>query len=448
MRVYQPVLRVIALMVAMALLVVVAGCGGEAVGPSDGDKPTDSSGNGTQYNTWDDTFWVAATVGLGAINTEAQMKRVVKNHAEAGVNMVLWHAGDSYFCDQFLQECETYDIYTILFGGDTAFHGASENWSPITESEFKEAIEPLAKNPRVVGFINWDEPFHEEQYYTMMKERQDWTEKYAPGKLSFINLVPSYGLYTWGNGQWPEHVDALVEKVGPSVMSVDYYEFAISGPNPNWSRSFLWRDLGYLRKASIEQDVPLWFYFQGSDYSGLNQGDLSPDQLALQMNAALAYGSRWLCYWTSEGSVVDKRGYKSDIYEEVTALNKRVMAIGTYLFDKDLGELYHAGLATSETANKALADTFYCDDVADSDVFAALPASHLILTTFVDDTRTYVAVVNRSLNEAVNDTIPLLDSYDVKRFDPDTGTEQAVGEGQNVLSVSLDAAAIEIFILE
>lgn len=63
----------------------------------------------------------------------------------------------------------------------------------------------------MVGFINWDEPFHEDPYYTMMKERQDWTHKYAPGMLSFINLVPSYGPYTWGNGQWKEQVDTLVE---------------------------------------------------------------------------------------------------------------------------------------------------------------------------------------------------------------------------------------------
>ena len=129
----------------------------------------------------------------------------------------------------------------------------------------------------MLGFSNWDEPLHEDPYYTMMKQRQDWMHAAAPGSLSFINLLPSYGPYTWGNGLWKEMVDTLIDRVDPDVLAVDYYEYAVSGPAPDWDRSFLWRDLGYLRKRAVETGKPLWFYFQGSDYDG---------------NACLLYTSR------------------------------------------------------------------------------------------------------------------------------------------------------------
>lgn len=437
-------LRIGALLLAAAML---AGCGDTGTASDDAPVP-ESSGPQERTVTWDNTFWVAASIGLGAINTEAQVKRVVQNHAEAGVNMILWYTEESQFSSLFLEECAKYGIYTILMDNGS-ISGASENWQPITEEEFKQKITPYLDNPQVVGFINWDEPFHEDQYYTMMKERQDWTHKYAPGMLSFINLVPSYGPYTWGNGQWKEHVDTLIERVQPDVLSVDYYEFGLNGRDADLDTSFLWRDLGYLRMKAIETDTPLWFYFQGTDHTGENGGDLTVPQLEFQMNAGLAYGSRWLCYWTSEGSVIDERGFKVKNADEIAALNARVKTVGSYLLDKEPGELYHAGLAKTEETNKRLAEQFYCDDVADSAVFAGLPSSHVILSTFTDDTdRTYVVAVNRHCTETVSDTVQLLDSYAVSALDVNTGEETPVSDAAQTLSLELAPGALQLFILE
>jgi len=157
-------IRIGALLLAAALL---AGCGNTGT-PSDAPAP-ESSGPQERTVTWDNTFWVAATVGLGAINTEAQVKRVVQNHAEAGVNMILWYTEESQYSSLFLEECAKYGVYTILMDNGS-ISGASENWKPITEDAFREKITPYLDNPQVVGFINWDEPFHEDPYYSMMKE--------------------------------------------------------------------------------------------------------------------------------------------------------------------------------------------------------------------------------------------------------------------------------------
>ena len=102
-------LRIGALLLAAAML---AGCGDTGTASDDAPVP-ESSGPQERTVTWDNTFWVAASIGLGAINTEAQVKRVVQNHAEAGVNMILWYTEESQFSSLFLEECAKYGIYTI-----------------------------------------------------------------------------------------------------------------------------------------------------------------------------------------------------------------------------------------------------------------------------------------------------------------------------------------------
>jgi len=103
------------------------------------------------------------------------------------------------------------------------------------------------------------------------------------------------------------------------VLSVDYYEFGLNGRDADLDTSFLWRDLGYLRKRAVETGKPLWFYFQGSDYDG-NAGEMTAGRLRLQMNAGLAYGCRWLCYWTSSGTITDREGRPAALFDEASAV--------------------------------------------------------------------------------------------------------------------------------
>lgn len=114
---------------ALALPVtLLAGCG-EPPAPSSMTR-RQRRGHAPKDRQLDNTFWIAATVGLGAINTEAQARRVVQNHAEAGVDLILWYTDETYFASTFLEECAKYGIYTILMDNST-ISGASENWKPL-----------------------------------------------------------------------------------------------------------------------------------------------------------------------------------------------------------------------------------------------------------------------------------------------------------------------------
>ena len=347
-------------------------------------------------------------VDLGVLEARSYVRNAVKAHAEAGVNCLLWWAEESLYVEEFLEECEKYGISTILMDND-GVTGAGDQYAPV------------------------------------MKQRQDWMHAADPGSLSFINLLPSYGPYTWGNGLWKEMVDTLIDRVDPDVLAVDYYEYAVSGPAPDWDRSFLWRDLGYLRKRAVETGKPLWFYFQGSDYDG-NAGEMTAGRLRLQMNAGLAYGCRWLCYWTSSGTITDREGRPAALFDETSAINAQVMAAGQYLLGMQPGELHHAGLSPKPATNQTLGDLYFCSKLADSAVFAALPDAPLLLSTFTDDAgRTVVAAVNR---QPLQTAVPLKTVRRVSRPDLDTGEEILLGEALDTLPVDLPAGGLALYILE
>lgn len=440
----RAVVRYMAFFLALVLGIVTAGCVGKTPDSSSSSELVGSGEYPEKPVSWNSQFFIATQTGLGAINTPAQVTRVMENYAEAGVNMAMWWTAESLNSALFMELCEKYGIYALLMDNET-ISGASENWKPVTESTFQSVVEKYQDNPYVLGFVNWDEPFHEDAYYTMMKQRQDWMQKYAPGKMSFINLVPSYGPYTWGNGLFKEHVDTLLSRVDPQVLSVDYYAFsdyASGKPDIDLNTCGLWRDLGYLRQQAIATNKPLWFYFQGF-------GDLSPAHIRFQMNAGLAYGSRWLCYWTTESSIVDERGFKSRIFDDVKAINADVMTVGNYLFDKKPDKLYQTGLSPVEGIAKSLEKVYFTDDAAQSELFAAMPAGHAIVSTFKDDTaRTYVVIVNRHCTESLTDTLTLRSDKKVSALRIADGSEQPVSDSTSTISFQLEPGGLALYILE
>ena len=436
-----------------ALLAILAGCGPAAPSSEAGAssplpvmsvpevrpsaEPTGFAG----------TFYVAAMVDLGVLEARSYVRNAVKTHAEAGVNCLLWWAEKSLYVEEFLEECAKYGISAILMDND-GVTGAGGQYAPITQADFSEAVAPYLDNPQVLGFSNWDEPLHEEPYYEMMKQRQDWMHEADPDSLSFINLLPSYGPYTWGNGLWKEMADTLIDQVDPDVLAVDYYEYAVSGPTPDWDRSFLWRDLGYLRKRAMETDKPLWFYFQGSDYDG-KAGEMTAGRLRLQMNAGLAYGCRWLCYWTSSGAITDREGRPTARFDEVRTINAQVTAAGRYLLGMRPGELHHAGLSPKPDSNQTLGDLYFCSRLDDSAVFTALPDAPLILSTFTDAAgRTVVAAVNRQDREPLQTAVPLKTARRVSRPDLEAGGEILLGKALDALPVDLLPGGLALYILE
>ncbi len=437
-------LRWAALGVMLAAGILTAGCNGRVPADSAPASSDVSDAAPVEEVTWNNRFFIATQTGLGAINTPAQVTRVMENYAEAGINMAMWWTQESLHSSLFLELCEKYGIYALLMDNET-ISGASENWKPVTEDTFRSVMEQYRDNPYVLGFVNWDEPFHEDAYYSMMKQRQDWTQQYAPGKMSFINLAPSYGPYTWGNGLFREQVDTLMSRVDPQVLAVDYYAFSVyasGNAQIDLNACGLWRDLGYLRQQAMASGKPLWFYFQGFD-------NLPAAHIRFQMNAGLAYGCRWLCYWTTESSIVDERGFKSRIFEEVKAINADVMTVGNYLFDKQPDRLYQTGLNASAGVAKALEKIYYTDDAAESDVFAALPSGHAIVSTFRDGTdRLYAVVVNRHCYESLNDSLTLKSPRRISELRLSDGTEQPVSDSADVISLRLGPGELALYILE
>lgn len=90
---------------------------------------------------------------------------------------------------------------------------------------------------------------------------------------------------------------------------------------------------------------------------------------------------------------------------------------------------------------------YYTDKLSESDLLAALPDNALV-STFTDDTaRTYLMIVNRSYEAAMEGTIVLKDTKPIGMLDTASGEELAVSASADRIAVSLPAGGAALYMI-
>ena len=366
---------------------------------------------------------------------------------EAGFNLCEWamEADETYFT-AIANANKIGGIYclpsnhfrTSMTGGNLVFN----------ENSIRNAVYEYAKvdpNRQLIGYTVWDEPILSDEFFSQANRMIKYLNKYDPNSLKYINLLPSYGIYTWdsdkvdsafGANGYESYVESFINGINPQIIALDYYPYLMGtyGDTGDW-----FRDMGWFRKMSLKYNKPFWFYYQIEQVGGVG---LKPtnDQIRYQMYVALAYNAKALTGWNQDAVRAD--GTKTEYFEETKSRNAEIMPVGTYLLDKTTKAIYHTGAAGNYT------EKFYLDKLEDSDLIASAP-SRVIMSVFEDGkTNTkYLLVVNKNTENAISGTIKLKSSKSISMFNRKTSGEDYITSG-NSIQVNINAGGGEIYILK
>lgn len=225
-----------------------------------------------------------------------------------------------------------------------------EGWLGRKEEYVQRQLEKYIGNDAVVGYHIWDEPYNP----TALTPVERMVKGLDPEKIADINFLPGmvYGTYAEYEGRLDDYAKIMAERA--SYLSFDNYPFGFNGVD----ETALFGNFEAVRRAGLDNDVPTAFYLQavGSSTYGYTKPDAGI--LTYHTGAALAYGFKWIKYWSWYvpdygdpaqtyndyiDAIMGKDGKPTELYDVAKALHAEVHAIGPILVNLDATEVYHTG---------------------------------------------------------------------------------------------------------
>lgn len=350
-----------------------------------------------------------------------------------------------------LEVCEREGIDVIwqnyyLFGGfQYKIHRTT------TEEEVRDIVEKTNHYKHLKGYYIWDEPW-EDADVRACAEQTDWFDKYAPGKHAFSVMDPHYNPgYTWKNGKYPWYVAHYLDTIQPPVASVDYYPFGVESvkeyDGDQLDLSQVWKDLGVVRQAALERDLPLWFYFETLRTDPFPTYHFSMTRL--QVNYALMYGAKCLQSYGLAGSLVspdkleEKRRVLENNYEEgcffddMRSLIGITLNLGKTLIALHSDHIYHGKEVLPEDAyfNEHFREDIRKDDLTNLE---ELPFRCSIGRLSDDWGNQYMAILNRDYLRTQVFTIPLNGTKRIWEISKADGRHYCINNSSDCLHVTLE----------
>ena len=382
----------------------------------------------------------------------AMVDKAVQKMKKLGLNLIETAHSAMNTAMYALEVCEREGIDVVwqnyyLFGG---FHDMFRR--PTTEEEVRNIVEKTKHYKHLKGYYIWDEPW-EEADIRACAEQTDWFDKYAPGKHAFSVMNPHFDsrYHNWKNGRYPWYVGHFLDTVQPPVASFDYYPFGTENitehDGDQLDRSQLWKDIGVVRRAALERDLPLWYYF------GTLRTDPFPtyhfSMTRLQVNYALMYGAKGLQSYGLAGSLVspdkleEKRRVLENDYEEgcffddMRSLIGNTLNLGKTFIALHSEHVYHGKevLPDDDYFNEHFREEIRNDDLTDLE---ELPFRCSIGRLSDDWGNQYMTVLNRDYLRTQVFTIPLNGTkriYEVSKAD---GKHYCVNTSTDCLHVTLE----------
>ena len=323
------------------------------------------------------------------------------------------------------------------------FGGFQESHSrEIDPEDIQAYVRRCQKYHHIYGYYVWDEPYFPEDIEKAAAQT-DVMARLDPERMPFTVAIPSYNkAYTYGNGQFDEYLERFVNRIDPPVMSLDYYPFAFH-PNDETQLdgSGLYKDLYLMRKWSLKKQLPLWFYYQGTE--ALGPCSLTTRQIDMQAHTALLYGAKALQHYTVVGSVIREDGTPGDFFQHQKKLNTRIENWGRTLMALTSTGVYHSA---EVLANDPDFRTSYCDDFAESALFAGELPRRISLGEFTDPYgNRYAMVVNRDYLAPQTVSLPLSAPMRVYEVSDQDGYQSLFTENAASLDISLSPGGARLF---
>ena len=303
-------------------------------------------------------------------------------------------------------------------------------WREMSDEEIeravKQMVEGTANHPSVLGYFIMDEPGS--PAFPALAQAVAAVKKYAPGKLAYINLFPSYATVgapdqsQLGTATYTEYLERFVNEVKPQILSYDNYMVQYSDDLKDENKATIYyADLLEVRRVAQEYGLPFWNIVSCNQIRRQTTVP-SPANLAFQVYTTLAAGGRgvsWYKYYQDGYAYapIDKSDEKTMTWRYLQAVNHQLRTLGPIM-----NRLTSTGLFfTSPPPAKDL--PLLPGRVVQEIQSTASPRGLLKATPpimvgeFQDDQgHDYVMLVNLSLERSANIKISTTKTYKAKQF--------------------------------
>jgi hypothetical protein len=261
-------------------------------------------------------------------------KRGLENIADCGFTMA------GFVKPEDLPLCEKLGLKAIMAPAETEEPWFGE-WRKLSDQEIdkrvKEMVDRTGQSRAVLCYFIMDEPGAPS--FPALAKAVAAVKKYAPGKLAYINLFPSYATVgapdksQLGTASYTEYLERFVKEVKPQVISYDNYMVQYSDDLlEERTAAVYYADLLEIRRVSQKHDLPFWNIVSCNQIRPETTVP-SPANLAFQAYTTMAAGGRgvsWYKYYQDGYAYapIDGSGNKTETWQYLQVVNRQVGVLG------------------------------------------------------------------------------------------------------------------------
>jgi hypothetical protein len=237
-----------------------------------------------------------------------------------------------------LPECERLGLQAIMQPTRGAWPRDCQKLSDeeIT-ARMKAFVDECGRSDAILGYYIMDEPGV--QHFPALGKAVAAIKEYAPGKLAYINLFPSYATIgapdasQLGAASYTEYLERYVAEVKPQFISYDNYLTQYSMDMTDQARSATYySNLMEVRRVALEHDLPFWNIVSSNQIRPQTTIP-SPANLLLQAYTTLAAGGRGVSWYTYYGggyayAPVDGQGRRTATWGYLQMVNRQLKVVG------------------------------------------------------------------------------------------------------------------------
>jgi len=405
------------------------------------------------------TFWGAPPVGQ---TNEQRYKEI----AEAGFTLVTpplrepernLNHGSYEENIRILELCARFGMKAIIEDSRMGLAlDDKENW----KSHLDNIVKDYRSHPALEGYYIFDEPdatrfAHLGAINAFLRE----IDPYHPG---YINLFPNYATpEQLGTQTYREYVERFVDEVRPVLVSYDHY--AMFGPgrgvdkneisdrrerlifesNTKEDRPGFFENIEIVREVSFNHQLPfksILLLVAHGPYPSPSEA-----QLRWQTFISLAYGASTISYftywtpfdepiWHYQNAMVTWDGKKTENYDIVRALNRELLRLGGFLYNRKSLGIYHVGEELEKVA------LFHRTELIREIAGGRAVAGHF--------EGGYWLIVNKDYERSTELTVTLEDGITAIRIDKITGEERLLDLRGNRCTLTFQPGDAELMRLE
>ena len=313
-----------------------------------------------------------------------------------------------------------------------------------TDRDLERLVSRFDGHPAMAGYHLIDEPYDCSPYAPIQRK----LGVLDPDAITDVNFLPG-GAYP-SMLEYELRMDDYCKLLGEesvTYLSFDNYPF---GPvDGSVDEAALFGNLEACRRAGLRNRVPTAFYVQA--VGGFGNSYRRPDeaQLTYHMASALAYGFKWVKYWSwfvpdygadpenttyndYTDAIIGKDGKPTDLYPIATDLHLRAHTIGPILVDCEAVEVYHSGNRSTSVVYEKVPASFFAQPKGNE--YAIVSLFHNGETG-----EQYLMLVNKNMKSEATLAFVLKDVASVVEIDTRTGEGKEVTLAGGLLSVTLKA---------